>query len=228
MALGLLLLFAILILLFVMALFIIGIILIVVGASDKKKGGKGKAKIIGIVMVATPILLFLCIGGKILFDNARIKCVADEWRYKPYFMPRNSITSSENMLRSMLESVDDKDKETIYREFSANVREDRHFKETVDDFINDIDRLGIDLDPDDFLTDYGKDVHLEVLETAGTIYSADIDGETYYCYVRICYGALGDKDDVGLQQFIICTKDKLDELNKIIEDGDDDIYFEVL
>lgn len=223
MGLGLFLMLIILILLVLAALFITGIVFIIVG-------GKGKKRNIGIVMVALPIFLALCTAGSILLYNARVKCIADEWRYKPFFMPRNEVTSSSGMLRELLESIDDEDEDKIYREFSANVRNDRYFDDTVEEFFDDIENLKVDLDPDDFLSDYGKSVHLPWQHSviAGYIYSAKIDGETYYCYVRICCGPSGDKDDVGLQQFIICTEDKVDELYEIIEDGNDVPYLAVL
>ncbi len=211
-----------------LALIVTGITLVVLGSEDKKKGGKGTRRTIGIVLVAIPIFITVSIWGKTLWDNARIKCVADEWRYKPYVISRSAVTASQDMLSSMLESADDKDKDMIYREFSPNVRDDRHFEETVDEFLNDIDKLGVDLDPDVFLKGYPKSAHIEDINISGYIFSAEIDGETYYCYVKICYSGLGNKDNLGLQQFIICTKDKEDEFNKIIEEGNDDIYLKVL
>ena len=36
------------------------------------------------------------------------------------------------------------------------------------------------------------------------------------------------RDDIGLEQFIVCTEDKVDELYEIIDDKDDDIYLGVL
>ena len=114
MGLAIFMLFIVAIFLVVVALVVTGIIFIVFGIENKKKGGKGKLKTIGIVMLAIPIVCFLCIGGKTLWTNARIKCVADEWRYKSILIPRNSVMSSQDMLRSMLESVDDKDKDKIY------------------------------------------------------------------------------------------------------------------
>ncbi len=40
-------------------------------------------------------------------------------------------------------------------------------------------------------------------------------------------GNLG-KVGIGLEQFIVCTEDKIDELYEIIEDDDADIYLDVL
>ena len=57
-------LFIVAIFLVVVALVVTGIIFIVFGIENKKKGGKGKLKTIGIVMLAIPIVCFLCIGGK--------------------------------------------------------------------------------------------------------------------------------------------------------------------
>ncbi len=231
MALGLLMLFIMMMLLVVGAIFIIGIVFIIVGSKDKKMGGKGTQRNIGIVMVSIPFLLVMCIAGRVLLYKVKVKCVADEWRYKPFFMPRNEIMGSSEMLREMLESVDDKDKEIFYREFSVNVRSDIHFEDKLNDFFDDIENMQVSLDPDDFLTDYGKNVHIEGTSTfypAGYIYSAKIDGETYYCYVRTCSMNYDDKNDVGLQQFIICTEDKVDELHKIIESGNVDNYLDVL
>ena len=229
MAIGLFIFAIIFIALGVVAVSATGLVFIILGTRKKKRGGKGTLRIIGIVLVAVPLFFILCMGGKGLWDNARIKCVADEWRYKPSFMPRNSVIGSSDILREMLESVDDEDESTFYRDFSENVRDDRHFEDTADDFFDDIDDLGVDLDPDDFLTDYGKNVHLDSTysDLAGRVYSAEIEGKTYYCYVRIC---LRDKDkkEIGIQQFIICTEDKEDELYKIIEDDDVDIYLKVL
>ncbi len=229
MALGLFIMFIGLIFLVFVALFITGIVFIVIGAENKKRGGKGTKRIIGIVMVAIPLFLIACIAGRNILNNIRIKCVADEWRYKP-FMSRSTVAGASDMVRELFEYVNDEDEDMLYREFAKNVRDDRHFDDKVDDFFDEIDDLKIDLDPDDFLTDYGKNVHLDVSDShvEGYIYSAKIDGETYYCYLRVCSGHFGKKDDVGLQQFIICTEDKVDELYKIIDDGDDDIYLEVL
>ena len=231
MALGLFLMLIILLVLVALALLIIGIVFIISGTGNKKKGGKGTKRTIGLVMVAIPLLLIVYIGGRSVWYNASVKCVADEWRYKPFFMPRNSVTGSNEILRELLEAADDEDEDKFYREFSENVRDDRDFEDTVDDFLDNLDDLDVELDPDDFLKDYGKNVHLEGDKNTyldGRIYSAEIDGETYYCYVRICITNYGDKDDVGLQQFIVCTEDKVDELHRIIEDDDDDIYLEVL
>lgn len=212
------------------ALLIIGVIFIILGTRNKKNGGKGKKRIIGMVMVALPLSLCLYTVGRTLLYNAMVKCVADEWRYKPFFMPRNEVIGSSEMLRELLDSADDEDEDMFYREFSKNVRNDRHFKDTVDDFFDDIDDLDADLDPDDFLTDYGKNVHLRSLNSdlSGYVYSAEIENKTYYCYVRICCWNNKDKDDVGLQQFIVCTEDKVDELYEIIEDENDDFYLGVL
>ncbi len=211
------------------ALFITGIVYIVIGTEDKKRGGKGKKRTKGIVMLAIPLFLIAFIAGRNLLNNIRIKCVSDEWRYKP-LMSRSTVAGASDMVRELFEYVDDEDEDMIYREFAKNVRDDRHFDDKVDDFFDDIDDLKVDLDPDDFRKNYGKNVHLDVSDShvAGYIYSAKIDGETYYCYLRVCSGHFGKKDDVGLQQFIICTEDKVDELYKIIEDEDDDIYLEVL
>lgn len=213
----------------VMAISATGIVFIIAGTRRKKRGGKGTLRIVGFVMVGTLLFLFVCAAGKGLWDKARTKCVADEWRYKPFFMPANSVLGSSDILRELLESVDDGDEYTFYREFSANVRDDRHFEDTAEDFFDDIDDLGVDLDPDDFLTDYGKNVHLDSTysDLSGRVYSAEIENGTYYCYVRIC---LRDKDrkEIGLQQFIVCTEDKVDELYRIIEDEDVDIYLKVL
>ncbi|SCW43899.1 protein of unknown function [Ruminococcaceae bacterium YRB3002] len=231
MALGLFIMLIILIVLAAMALLITGIVFVVVGFWNKKKGGKGTKRTIGIVLLAIPLLLCAYVAGRVLLYNSSVKCVADEWRYKPFFMPRNSVTGSNEMLRELLESADDEDEDKIYREFAENVRDDRYFEDTVDDFFDKINDLDVELDPDDFLKDYGKDVHLEGDKDTyldGRIYSAGIDGETYYCYVRICITNYNDKDDVGLQQFIVCTEDKVDELYGIIEEGDVDIYLYVL
>ncbi len=231
MALGLFLMLIALILVVVVAILTIGIIFIVFGIADKKKGGKGTKRTIGMIMVAIPIFLILCIGGRVLWYNVKVKCVADEWRYKPFFMPRNAVIGSSDMLRELLEAVDDQDEDIFYREFSANVRDDRYFEDTVDDFFDDAQSMDVNLDPDDFLKDFGKSVNLEGdanTYLAGDIYTAEIDGKTYYCYVRICTESFGAKDDVGLQQFIICTEDKVDELYKIIDDENVDIYLKVL
>ena len=196
----------ILILLVSGALLITGIVLIAAGINDKKAGKKGKKTSIGIGMASIPLLLVLYIAGRYVLYNASVKCIADEWRYKPFFMPRNVVIGSSEMLRELLESVDDEDEDMIYREFSENVRDDRHFDDTVEAFLEGDTKTIL----------------------SGYIYSAEIDGETYYCYVRICITNYGDMDDVGLQQFIVCTEDKMDELYEIIDDGDDDIYLKVL
>ena len=57
MALGLFIMFIGLIFLVFVALFITGIVFIVIGAENKKRGGKGTKRIIGIVMVAIPLFL---------------------------------------------------------------------------------------------------------------------------------------------------------------------------
>ena len=231
MALGLFLMLIILIVLASMALLIVGILFIISGTRNKKQGGKGTKRTIGIVMVAIPAFFTVCIGAWTLWYNASVKCVADEWRYKPFFMPRNAVEGSSVMLRELLESADDEDEDKFYREFSENVRDDRYFEDTVEDFFDDLNELDVELDPDDFLKDNGKDVHLEGDKDTyldGRIYSAKIDGKKYYCYVRICITNYADKDDVGLQQFIVCDEDKVDELYEIIEKDKDDIYLYVL
>ena len=62
----------------------------------------------------------------------------------------------------------------------------------------------------------------------GKLFLYDIDGQTYYIYVRICPRDDMYRDDIGLEQFIVCTEDKVDELYEIIDDKDDDIYLGVL
>jgi hypothetical protein len=228
MALGLFTMLIILLFLAGNALLVVGIIFIISGAKNKKRGGKGTKSIIGIVMVSVPIVLIACIGGKSLWNKAMIKCVSDEWRYKSIFTI-SSVEGSRNILKELLEAAADEDKDLFYREFSANARDDRNFEDTVEDFFDDMNDLDAELDPDVFLKGYGENVRLEGGKTTldGRIYSAEIDGKTYYCYVRVCSSSPRNKDDIGLQQFIICTEDKVDELYEIIEE-DDDIYLKVL
>ena len=231
MALGLFLMFIMALLLVVVALLIVGIIFIVLGTKNKKMGGNGTKRIIGIVMIAIPIFLFMCIVGRGLWYKVKVKCVADEWRYKPFFMPHNTVEGSGDILRELFEAVDDKDKDIFYREFSANISNDRHFEETVDDFFEDIKNLGVDLEPNAFLKDFGKSVRIKgtpSTSSAAYMYSAEINGKMYYCFVKVCNQSFDDKDDVGLQQFIVCTEDKLEELQKIINNGNVDIYLKVM
>lgn len=60
------------------------------------------------------------------------------------------------------------------------------------------------------------------------MYNSKIDGQTYYIYVRVCTRDDQHRRGIGLEQFIICTEDKVDELYEIIDDRDDDIYLDVL
>ncbi|MBO6194143.1 MAG: hypothetical protein J6O00_08190 [Clostridiales bacterium] len=60
------------------------------------------------------------------------------------------------------------------------------------------------------------------------MYNSKIDGPTYYIYVRVCTRDDQHRGGIGLEQFIICTEDKVDELYEIIDDRDDDIYLDVL
>ena len=216
------------------AVVITGIVFIVIGSKQKKKGGKGTLRIVGIVLVCLPSAFALGVTGKIVIGQLTARCLADKWRNNPY-MSDSGSTASRDMLRAMFEYVDDNDEETFCREFSADVRDDRHFEDTVDDFFDDLEDLDVELDPDVFLETFGDRVHLDLDSRdsgypfiEGYINSAEIDGETYYCYIRICYKSNDHKEDVGLQQFIVCTEDKYDELNQIIEDGDNDIYLAVL
>ena len=62
----------------------------------------------------------------------------------------------------------------------------------------------------------------------GYVYNSKIDGQTYYIYVRVCTRDDQHRDGIGLEQFIICTEDKVDELYEIIDDRDDDNYLDVL
>ena len=127
MALGLFLMFIMLILLVVVALLITGIVFIVLGTEDKKKGGKGTKRIAGLVMLAIPLVLFMCIGGKALWNKVRIKCVADEWRYKSIFQP-SSIEGSSKLLRELLDSVDDEDKVDELYKIIENGNDDIYLK----------------------------------------------------------------------------------------------------
>jgi hypothetical protein len=162
-----------------------------------------------------------------------IKCVADEWRYSSLNAAEG--TAPRDMLRSLLNSVEDDDRETFCREFTANIRDDKHFEDTVDDFFDDLDDLDVDLDPDDFLSDFGESVFFdydhsrgEYMYDIGRVYTAEIDGQTYYIYERICTRDDKDRDDIGLEQLIVCSEDKVDELYEIIDERDDDIYLAVL
>ena len=213
-----------------LAMLITGTVLIITGTGKIKRGGKKTTRTAGVILLAIPLFIGLCVVGYALFNKARIKCVADKWRYEPFFVPRNSVVTSGEMLRELIDAVYDNDEYIFCREFSANVRDDRHFEDAVEEFFDDIEDLDVDLDPDDFLTDFGDRVHFNSRNSSidGYTYSAQIEGVTYYCYLRVCFSTSGDKDDIGLQQFIVCSEDKVDELNEIIEDGDDDIYLGVL
>ena len=72
MALGLLMLFIMMMLLVVGAIFILGIVFIIVGSKDKKMGGKGTQRNIGIVMVSIPFLLVMCIAGRVLLYKVKV------------------------------------------------------------------------------------------------------------------------------------------------------------
>ena len=48
---------------------------------------------------------------------------------------------------------------------NSSINADSRFEENVNEFFDDIEKQGVDLDPDDFLKDYGKNVHLEVSNT---------------------------------------------------------------
>ena len=217
----------------VLVFLITGIVFVIIGARQKKKGGTGTIGKVGIGFLIIPFLIVLYAGGNIIWRKVMIKCVADEWRF-------SSINAGEgnavrDMLRSMLVSIDDEDTETIRREFAPDIRDDRHFDDTVDDFFDDLDDLDVEFHPEDFLSEWGESMffdndrsHGKYRYDIGYLYNAEIDGQTYYIYVRICPRDDMYRDDIGLEQFIVCTEDKVDELYEIIDDKDDDIYLGVL
>ena len=55
------------------ALLTIGIIFIVLGTRNKKRGGKGTKRIIGISMVLIPLLLVACLGVIFLCAKDEVK-----------------------------------------------------------------------------------------------------------------------------------------------------------
>ena len=217
----------------VLAFIIAGIVFVIVGIKQKKKGGKGTIGKVGIGFLMVPLFILLFVGGSYIWRKAAIKCVADEWRYTSINAGEGSAVR--NMLRSLLVSVDDGDIETFRREFTQDIQDDRHFEDTVDDFLDELDDLDVELDPDDFLSDWGDSVffdsdshHGKYRYDIGYVYNSKIDGQTYYIYVRVCTRDDQHRDGIGLEQFIICTEDKVDELYEIIDDRDDDIYLDVL
>ena len=62
----------------VLAFLITGIVFVVVGAKQKKKGGKGILGKVGIGLLMVPLLVLLYIGGTVIWRKVMIKCVADE------------------------------------------------------------------------------------------------------------------------------------------------------
>ena len=81
--------------------------------------------------------------------KAAIKCVADEWRYTSINAGEGSAVR--NMLRSLLVSVDDGDIETFRREFTQDIQDDRHFEDTVDDFLDELYEIIDDRDDEIYL-----------------------------------------------------------------------------
>ena len=59
------------------ALLTIGIIFIVLGTRNKKRGGKGTKRIIGISMVLIPLLLVACLGVIFLCAKDEVKELAE-------------------------------------------------------------------------------------------------------------------------------------------------------
>jgi len=217
----------------VLAFLITGIVFVVVGAKQKKKGGKGTLGKVGIGLLMVPLLVLLYIGGTVILRKVMIKCVADEWRLTSINAGEGSAVR--NMLRSILVSIDDGDMETFRREFTQDIRNDRHFDDVVDDFFDELDDLDVEPDPDEFLADWGESMffdtdhyHGKYRYDIGYVYDAQIDGQTYYIYVRACTRDDQYRNDIGLEQFIVCTEDKIDELYEIIEDDDADVYLDVL
>ena len=186
-----------------LAFLITAIVFVVVGANQKKKGGKGTLGKVGIGLLMVPLLVLLCIGGTVIWQKVMIKCVADEWRFTSINAGEGSAVRK--MLSSVLVSIDDGDMETFKREFTLDIRNDRHFDDVVDDFFDELDDLDVELDPDEFLADWGESMFFD----------------TYHYHGKYRY-------DIGLEQFIVCTEDKIDELYEIIEDDDADIYLDVL
>ena len=212
-------------------IFVVGIVLVVTGSKNKKKGGKGTARKVGILLLSLPALCGVLMFGYSIWYKFNDKCKADEWRYSKGIV--DTRADSQKVVKELLGFVDDDDKELFSREFSANVRDDRHFEDTVDDFFDDLD---IDID-DDLLYEHwsGEQVYQDYdgekshyYFIYGYLYTEEIDGETYYFYIRFCTRDDFDRDNVGVQQFIVCTEDKYDELNEIIEDADDDLYLAIL
>lgn len=217
----------------VLAFLVIGIIFLVIGSKKKKQGKKGTIGKVGIAFLMVPLLILLSCGGAAIWRTFKIKCVADKWRYSPFNAAEG--TAPRDMLRSLLESVGDDDRETFSREFALEISDNRHFEDTVDDFFDDLDDLDVELDPDEFLSDLGESVFFdfdhsdgEYRYDIGRVYTAEIGGQTYYIYERVCTRDDRHRDKIGLEQFIICTEDKADELYKIIDDRDDGIYLAVL
>ena len=87
MVLGLSIMFIFLMFLAVSALLTIGIIFIVLGTRNKKKGGKGTKRIIGIAMVSIPLLLVACVGLNFL-------CAKDELEGHQFSSSNNAIVLS--------------------------------------------------------------------------------------------------------------------------------------
>lgn len=217
----------------ILAMLITGIIFVIVGSRRKKQGKKGTIAKVGIGLLVVPLLLLLTGGGVAIWRQIKVKCVADEWRY--FSLNAGEGTAPRDMLRSLLGYIEDDDRETFCREFTQELREDKHFDDTVDDFFDDLDDLDVELDADDFLADLGDSVFFDYDHSNGKyrydrgyVYTAEIDGENYYIYERICTRNDQHRDEIGLEQLIICTEDKVDELYEMIENRDDDIYLAVL
>ena len=87
MVLGLSIMFIFLMFLAVSALLTIGIIFIVLGTRNKKRGGKGTKRIIGISMVLIPLLLVACLGVIFL-------CAKDEVKGHQFSSSNNAIVLS--------------------------------------------------------------------------------------------------------------------------------------
>lgn len=87
MAFGLSIMLVFLMFLAVSALLTLGIIFIVLGTRNKKRGGKGTKRIIGIAMVSIPLLLVACVGLKFL-------CAKDELEGHQFSSSNNAIVLS--------------------------------------------------------------------------------------------------------------------------------------
>ena len=118
------------------------------------------------------------------------------------------------------------------REMNLRLSDEAKVIEKAHDELDDLD---VELDPDEFLADWGESMffdtdhyHGKYRYDIGYVYDAQIDGRTYYIYVRVCTRDDQYRNDIGLEQFIVCTEDKIDELYEIIEDDDADIYLDVL